>query len=150
MAVSSGIGIANVQLKFVDSFHQRDHLLVELPDSLVSKIQLLIDEKDPIIADKRPCFSIRGSEENEAVCCTEQETFSMRIAETSNSFLLIQEEKIIPEGELAKPKTWLIHDNLSSYIELVRVTPRIEEIPNLLEHFLYKGPDHEQQHKSKV
>jgi sister chromatid cohesion protein DCC1 len=105
--------------------------------------------KDPILVNG-PYFSIRGNEKNEAISCAEQETFSMRLAETSNSLLLIQEEKIILEGEFAKPKTWLIHDNLSSYIELIRVTSRIEGIPNLLEHFLYNGPDHEQQQNFEV
>ena len=137
----------NVSLKFVDNFRQGDHLLVELPDSLVSKIQLLIEEKDSVLAN-RPCFSIRGSEEDEAVCCTEHETFSMRIAETSNSFLLVQEEKTVSEVEVAKSKTWLIHDNISSYIELVRITPPIEGISKLMENSLYKGPDHEQQQQS--
>jgi sister chromatid cohesion protein DCC1 len=133
----------NVSLKFSSHFQQESYILVEIPDALAAQIQTISANKNHH-HETRSCFVIRGNEEDEVVCCTTHQTFCMRSAETSNSFLLAEIEGLADRNNLTKTTTWRIRDNLSSYLELIQITPRLEKLSKLLEVSLYKGPEYEQ------
>eukprot|EP00794_Sanderia_malayensis_P004537 gene4537-5134_t len=92
---------------------------------------------------------IRGDESEEAVLCTETETFEVKAADTSNLLTLIPDLKTPKsadfESELDIHKINIVQ-NLFSYFELKKIRPRLQKLKYLLEKTKYAGPENEEQH----
>ncbi|XP_071449471.1 sister chromatid cohesion protein DCC1 [Hetaerina americana] len=93
-------------------------------------------------------FVIRGLEEDEAVLCSEDATYEIRGAETSNSLLLIPGLRLpddmrdsTGENRIVEGKT--VVSVIHNYYELRRCQPRVNKIPHLLESSVYRGRERE-------
>jgi len=134
-----------------------------------SNIKLI--ELPPIVADelfRSGKVVIKGKANDEAVLCTSTHTFALKLAKTSNSLLVINQEsednkendssksnsstkmdtdKIVESflGEPEKPvqKQRTITANLSSYFELVEIKPKLNRLKELLAQHYFKGESYE-------
>jgi len=90
--------------------------LVELPRELE---ELLCDPEN-----NAQTFVIKGAgKENCAVLCTSNTTYTMRKAESSNAYLLMN---------LMEDDSLVIRGELYEYYELIKSTPRVQELRGLL------------------
>eukprot|EP01112_Ceratiomyxa_fruticulosa_P023030 TRINITY_DN8644_c0_g1_i3.p1 TRINITY_DN8644_c0_g1~~TRINITY_DN8644_c0_g1_i3.p1 ORF type:complete len:412 (+),score=86.80 TRINITY_DN8644_c0_g1_i3:232-1467(+) len=94
--------------------------LLEVPESLLEEIK-----KD------NKTVSIKGNPNDEAVLCTSEHTYSLKLAESSNSMLLIP-GKLIQENE----RQYIV-GTLSSHFELIEIAPRLKALRDFLSEHLY-------------
>lgn len=94
-------------------------------------------------ANRQNSIVIKGLADDEAVLCTESKTFIVRQVNTSNSLMLVNKDSISDQH--------VIHDNVSSTIELLPCVARLGRIDELLRESSYSGSQNEQEIiKSKV
>lgn len=89
---------------------------------------------------------INGRHHDEAVLCTESRTYALREVSQSNSLLLCSINRGHPDGTEKRDKapTLVLHNNISSLLEMAPVVPRLERISSLLKDSMYAGDDAEQ------
>ncbi|CAH3173248.1 unnamed protein product [Porites lobata] len=91
--------------------------------------------------------TIRGDHQDEAVLCTEKATFDLKMADTSNSLLLVPECILFKDEEFQSEVSPLVFREVSSchttYFEVKHSRPRLEKLKYLLSENLYKGPENE-------
>uniref|UniRef100_H2ZPM6 Sister chromatid cohesion protein DCC1 n=1 Tax=Ciona savignyi TaxID=51511 RepID=H2ZPM6_CIOSA len=97
---------------------------------------------------------IRGNEDDSAVLCTDDSTYNIKRALTSNKMLLIpectREKEQMPElfssgkDEEIVPLHRDVVGWSSEYLELKRIHPQTTRLVDLLKQNYYKGPQHEQ------
>ncbi|KAK2562299.1 Sister chromatid cohesion protein DCC1 [Acropora cervicornis] len=92
--------------------------------------------------------TIRGDHQDEAVLCTDKETYDLKVADTSNSLLLVP-DCVLPKDEAFKSEVSpLVFREVSScyttYFELKQRRPKLEKLKFLLVGDLYKGPENEE------
>lgn len=82
-------------------------------------------------------LAVKGNATEEAVLCTASQTYTLRLAESSNTLLLTPGEmpKAAPKGE---PVTFSISASASAYFELLPTAPRTSALPELLAACPYK------------
>ncbi|KAG0234805.1 hypothetical protein BGW41_000984 [Actinomortierella wolfii] len=136
---------------FASDFAQSTFSLVDIPKGLEKYIE---DQETNLI------FQLRGLEQDTAVLCTRDKTFSVQRAHTSNTLIPISslypddEDALIEqrpwlndgkgtastEGNLQKQKTTIVAvDMLESTLELVPLAPRLDRLAELLGKALYEG-----------
>ncbi|KAG8224558.1 hypothetical protein J437_LFUL002162, partial [Ladona fulva] len=98
---------------------------------------------------------IRGAEDDEAVLCTEDTTYEIRGAETSNSLLLLPDllladDMNAEEGENRILKEKMVLSVVHNYYELRKCIPRTNKIPHLLEGSSFRGKEHENESSMKL
>ena len=92
--------------------------------------------------DGFPMVSIKGSNTSEAVLCDGENTYTMKLAETSNTNLLINPMK-------QDEKTITASAQLFSLLELYKASPNFQELLNLLSKSPYKGREYETESSQK-
>ena len=117
---------------------REDYKLLELPCSVLDSFQ----NGESIV--------IRGELQDEAVLCTEKETFDLKLADTSNTLLLTPNTLLpkTPEFECSER----IRENeicgcISVYYELRHRQPKLQKLRKLLEETAYKGKGFEKKMK---
>ena len=96
---------------------------------------------------------LRGTESDNAMCCTSNATFSFKVAEISNPLLI--------SPDLAMPKTIDPHSARqmrqvsisfmsNSYFVLEKDRPKLQKLRNLLEMNLYVGKSADENDAKKV
>ncbi|XP_046384784.1 sister chromatid cohesion protein DCC1 [Ischnura elegans] len=143
--VSSVIALAKLDEKdlkpvsqalfFVEDDEESDFKILELNKELLECVQ------------EGKSLVIRGLEDDEAVLCTDDATYEIRGAETSNSMLLIP-ELIFPDDVPNSLEERIIEEKtvisvIHNYFELRRCQPRVNKIARLLESSVYRGKEHE-------
>ncbi|CDH56626.1 sister chromatid cohesion protein dcc1-like [Lichtheimia corymbifera JMRC:FSU:9682] len=95
--------------------------------------KLLELSNETVAASLEQCgkLVIKGQREDEAVLCTDNQTYSLHEAPTSNSLLLAT-----PQDD----ETMNVVDDLSYIIEIKPCLPRLERITTLLQSTMYAGP----------
>lgn len=80
---------------------------------------------------------IKGLADDEAVLCTESKTFIVRQVNTSNSLVLTNKDPISDQH--------IVHDDISSTIELLPCVARLGRIDELLRDSSYSGHENERE-----
>ncbi|KAK8400509.1 hypothetical protein O3P69_003283 [Scylla paramamosain] len=121
------------------------------PDFLPEQDNVLLIELDKNLLNlfkEGQSAVLRGDPQESAVLCTNDKTFEVRGAVTSNSVLLVPELFVPSETE---GKQTLVHREVSSihhsYLEVVPCKPRLHKLRRLLEECPYEGSD--ENHPSK-
>lgn len=114
-------------VRFGSGFHDGGGLkLLELPETVLQNLIGEAGEIDPM------CFKGEGADS--LVFCTERQTFTVKVADTSNALFLA-----VPQaGDSLE-----IQGLTSQYYELVETTPRVEQLAALLDAAVYGGPAEE-------
>ncbi|XP_062320845.1 sister chromatid cohesion protein DCC1 [Osmerus eperlanus] len=121
-------------LSFGDSISSTDYCLMELDDTLCKHIE------------SGKSLVIRGDKDERAVLCSEDQTYDLKIADTSNLLLLVPGCKT-PEQLVAcadSETSQLVHAQIwglsNSYWELRKQRPRLKKLKKLLMENPYEGP----------
>lgn len=121
-------------LSFGNSVSSTDYCLMELDDSLCK----LIESGKSLV--------IRGDKDERAVLCSEDQTYDLKIADTSNLLLFVPGCQT-PDQLAARPDSaisQLVHAQVwgfsNSYWELKRLRPRLKKLKKLLMESPYEGP----------
>ncbi|NXO04061.1 DCC1 protein, partial [Rhinopomastus cyanomelas] len=88
---------------------------------------------------------IRGEKDEQAVLCSQDKTYDMKIADTSNMLLFIPNCKTPEELQAAAASCDIIHSQIAGfsnhYWELRRCRPKLKKLRKLLMEDPYEGPD---------
>merc|ERR1740130_92951 len=116
-------------LHFAESFTDTSVKLFEVDDTVLE--ELLADGGS---------LAIKGNPNEEAVLCTATRTYLLRLAESSNTLLLMPGQ--LPKAPPAEgpPATITISSSASAYYELVPTAPRASALPELLALCPYRAP----------
>ncbi|XP_029599933.1 sister chromatid cohesion protein DCC1 [Salmo trutta] len=120
-------------LTFGESVSSGDYFLMELDDTLCKHIE----------AGKS--LVIRGDQDERAVLCSEDETYDLKIADTSNLLLLVP-GCLTPDQLTAdnQASSQLVHAQIwgfsNSYWELRKRHPKLKKLKKLLMENPYEGP----------
>lgn len=121
-------------LSFGSSISSTDYCLMELDDSLCK----LIESGKSLV--------IRGDKDERAVLCSEDQTYDLKVADTSNLLLFVPGCQT-PDQLTTRPDSGvsqLVHAQVwgfsSSYWELKRQRPRLKKLKKLLMESPYEGP----------
>ncbi|XP_041104562.1 sister chromatid cohesion protein DCC1 isoform X1 [Polyodon spathula] len=127
-------------LSFGENVSSGDYCLMELDDTLCKHIE----------AGKS--LVIRGDKDEHAVLCSEDKTYDLKIADTSNLLLFIPDCKTPDHFPEDLPCQNLIQSQISgfssSYWELRRCRPKVKKLKKLLMDNTYEGPDGENEKNS--
>lgn len=130
-------------LAFSETFTSGDYSLMELDDALCKELEA------------GGSFVIRGDKEDHAVLCSQNKTYDLKIADTSNLLLLIPDGKttvdLPPADQL--PLNVLsteIAGFANHYWELRRCRPKLKKLKKLLQENPYEGPENEQDPSASV
>ncbi|KAA0703087.1 Sister chromatid cohesion protein DCC1 [Triplophysa tibetana] len=121
-------------LTFGDNVSSGDYCLMELDETLCKHIE----------AGKS--LIIRGDKDEHAVLCSDDKTYDMKIADTSNLLLFLPECKTPEQQTLPDNKVspQLVHAQIwgfsNCYWELRRHKPKLKKLKNLLMENPYNGP----------
>ncbi|XP_078072639.1 sister chromatid cohesion protein DCC1 isoform X2 [Mustelus asterias] len=127
-------------LSFSDSFSSEDYCLLEVDDALCKYIE------------SGQSLTIRGDLDEHAVLCSEDKTYDLKIADTSN-MLLITPDCRTPDQLTSDSSTeQLIHCQIygfaKSYWELKKSRPKLKKLKKLLMENQYEGPSGEKERSS--
>ncbi|KAJ8291056.1 hypothetical protein GJAV_G00020880, partial [Gymnothorax javanicus] len=119
-------------LTFGEHVSSGDYCLMELDDKLCKHIE------------SGRSLVIRGDKDEHAVVCTEDETYDLKIADTSNLLLLIPGCKTPDQLPGDQGGRHLIHSEIwgfsNSYWEVRRQRPKLKKLKKLLMESPYEGP----------
>ncbi|KAL0141057.1 sister chromatid cohesion protein DCC1 [Mucor lusitanicus] len=118
--------MASSKLVYKDKFEKNAYALVELgTPELLEAFESGID------------IVIKGLADDEAVLCTESKTYIVRQVNTSNSLLLTTKDPVSDQH--------IVHDDVSSTIELLPCIARLSRIDELLRESSYSGSQNERE-----
>uniref|UniRef100_A0A8C5N951 Sister chromatid cohesion protein DCC1 n=1 Tax=Gouania willdenowi TaxID=441366 RepID=A0A8C5N951_GOUWI len=114
-------------LSFGDTVSSADYCLMELDDTLCKHIEA------------GHSLVIRGDKDERAVLCTEDKTYDLKIADTSNLLLFVPGCKTSDQltDVQESPQIWGF---CSNYWELRKQRPRLKKLKKLLMENPYEGP----------
>lgn len=98
------------------------------------------EEDEDEISRSRPTLCIKGRQADEAVLCTDTQTYMVRQVTQSNSLLLCTLEGKEGDSNTANVS---VRDNIVQILELVPIVARVSRLTSLLEHSTYSGEDEE-------
>ncbi|ORX47534.1 hypothetical protein BCR36DRAFT_355504 [Piromyces finnis] len=132
----------NIKLIFSDDFKQDAFKIIELTKELADELE---ENKE----NTKMVF--RGLPDDEAVFCTNNKTYQIKHVQTTNMMLLLYPEQVkeqddsmdINNSTSNKYFFYSIKDNISSYYELIKISPRIKKLHMILSDTKYHGPDEE-------
>ncbi|XP_022802087.1 sister chromatid cohesion protein DCC1-like [Stylophora pistillata] len=123
-------------LLFSSTCNANKYKLLELPPGLLDTLQV------------GNSVAIRGDKEDDAVLCTDKVTFDLRLADTSNSLLLVPQCNFSTDEEFKEEGSPLVLREVASshtkYFEVKQCRPRLERLQRLLAANLYKGTENEE------
>ncbi|XP_078396277.1 sister chromatid cohesion protein DCC1 isoform X2 [Cetorhinus maximus] len=127
-------------LSFSDSFSSEDYCLLELDDTLCKYVE------------SGQSLTIRGDADEHAVLCSEDKTYDLKIADTSNMLLIIPDCRTPDQLTSDSSTDHLIHCQIygfaKSYWELKRSRPKLKKLKKLLMENQYEGPSSEKERSS--
>nr|XP_005908734.1 PREDICTED: sister chromatid cohesion protein DCC1 [Bos mutus] len=99
-----------------------------------------------------PSLVIRGDKDEQAVLCSEDKTYDLKVADTSNMLLFIPGCKIPEQLKMEETHGNIIHTEIfgfsNNYWELRRCRPKLKKLKKLLMENTYEGPDSEKEKDS--
>ncbi|TRZ04455.1 hypothetical protein DNTS_025560 [Danionella cerebrum] len=119
-------------LSFGESVSSGDYFLMELDETLCKHIEA------------GQSLTIRGDKDEHAVLCSENKTYDLKIADTSNVLLFVPECKTPDQLQDSTAHHQLMHAQIwgfsNCYWELRRQRPRLKKLKRLLMENPYNGP----------
>ncbi|KAM7075501.1 sister chromatid cohesion protein DCC1 isoform 2-T2 [Molossus nigricans] len=98
------------------------------------------------------CMVIRGDKDEQAVLCSKDKTYDLKIADTSNMLLLIPGCKTPDQLKMEETHCNIIHPEIfgfsNNYWELRRCRPKLKKLKRLLMENTYEGPDSQKEKDS--
>ncbi|XP_036119684.1 sister chromatid cohesion protein DCC1 [Molossus molossus] len=95
---------------------------------------------------------IRGDKDEQAVLCSKDKTYDLKIADTSNMLLLIPGCKTPDQLKMEETHCNIIHPEIfgfsNNYWELRRCRPKLKKLKRLLMENTYEGPDSQKEKDS--
>ncbi|XP_068381669.1 sister chromatid cohesion protein DCC1 isoform X2 [Eschrichtius robustus] len=95
---------------------------------------------------------IRGDKDENAVLCSKDKTYDMKIADTSNMLLFIPGCKTPDQMKMEETHCNIIHTEIfgfsNNYWELRRCRPKLKKLKKLLMENTYEGPDSQKEKDS--
>ncbi|XP_073446338.1 sister chromatid cohesion protein DCC1 isoform X2 [Dendrobates tinctorius] len=129
-------------LTFSETFAAGDYSLMELDDPLCKEIEV------------GGSLVIRGDKGDHAVLCSQNKTYDLKIADTSNLLLFIPDGKtpdLLPNDKLPLSiASCEIAGFSNHYWELRRCRPKLKRLKKLLLENVYEGPENEQDASASV
>ncbi|XP_077127514.1 sister chromatid cohesion protein DCC1 isoform X1 [Ranitomeya variabilis] len=129
-------------LTFSASFSAGDYSLIELDETLCAEMEA------------GGSLVIRGDQGDHAVLCSQNQTYDLKIADTSNLLLFIPEGKtpdLLPNDQLPLSiASCEIAGFSNHYWELRRCRPKLKRLKKLLLENVYEGPENEQDASASV
>ncbi|KAM8785035.1 sister chromatid cohesion protein DCC1 isoform 1-T1 [Rhynchonycteris naso] len=96
---------------------------------------------------------IRGDKDEQAVLCSKDKTYDLKVADTSNMLLLIPGCKTPDQLRMEETPCNIIHTEIfgfsNNYWELRRCRPKLKKLKRLLMQNTYEGPDSQKENDSK-
>uniref|UniRef100_T1IL49 Sister chromatid cohesion protein DCC1 n=1 Tax=Strigamia maritima TaxID=126957 RepID=T1IL49_STRMM len=145
--VTNSIELAKLNESDLERISQPIFLSAELGNENVKLLEIDNEILSYLNTGKRLVF--RGSTTDFAVLCTENETYEVKEAETSNSMLLIPslnlptKERSAGSRELHAKEAKLVVEIHRKYLELRRCNPRLSKLNKLLMENVYRGREYE-------
>ncbi|XP_008836202.1 sister chromatid cohesion protein DCC1 [Nannospalax galili] len=95
---------------------------------------------------------IRGDKEEQAVLCSKDKTYDLKIADTSNMLLFIPGCKTPDQLKMEETQPDIVHPEIfgfsNNYWELRRCRPKLKKLRKLLMENTYEGPDSQKEEDS--
>ncbi|XP_026249673.2 sister chromatid cohesion protein DCC1 [Urocitellus parryii] len=95
---------------------------------------------------------IRGDKDEQAVLCSKDKTYDLKIADTSNMLLFIPGCKTPDQLKMEETQCNIIHTEIfgfsNNYWELRRCRPKLKKLKKLLMENTYEGPDSQKEEDS--
>eukprot|EP00123_Amoebidium_parasiticum_P020854 comp57646_c0_seq1/m.47810 comp57646_c0_seq1/g.47810 ORF comp57646_c0_seq1/g.47810 comp57646_c0_seq1/m.47810 type:complete len:385 (-) comp57646_c0_seq1:616-1770(-) len=115
-------------LRFNQDYLEPNFILMALPKELAKEVDNITGL----------CF--RGDEADVAVLCTENTTYEVKVAETSNALLVLAPEEM---GTVEEKETVIqpVRTTAKWYLELKKISPRLDKLRSLLTEAPYAGPE---------
>uniref|UniRef100_UPI00398F67C1 sister chromatid cohesion protein DCC1 n=1 Tax=Pristiophorus japonicus TaxID=55135 RepID=UPI00398F67C1 len=127
-------------MSFSDSVSSGDYCLMELDETLCKYIE------------SGQSLIIRGDKDEHAVLCSEDKTYNLKMADTSNMLLIIPDCRTPDQLPSDSSTEHLIHCQIygfaKSYWELKRSRPKLRKLKKLLMENQYEGPFIEKERSS--
>ncbi|XP_005994610.1 sister chromatid cohesion protein DCC1 [Latimeria chalumnae] len=127
-------------LTFSDNVTSGEYCLMELDEAICKHVE------------SGKSLVIRGEKDEHAVLCSEDKTYDLKIADTSNLLLFIPNCKTpdqLPDNQSSQV---LVHSQIygfaNSYWELRRCRPKTKKLKKVLMENLYEGPESDQEKNS--
>ncbi|XP_075684089.1 sister chromatid cohesion protein DCC1 isoform X2 [Rhinoderma darwinii] len=129
-------------LTFSETFASGEYSLMELDDALCKEIET------------GGSLVIRGDKGDHAVLCSQNKTYDLKFADTSNLLLFLPDGKtadLLPDDELPLSIAPCEISGFSNYYwELRRCRPKMKKLKKLLLENPYEGPENEQDTSASV
>ncbi|XP_052519830.1 sister chromatid cohesion protein DCC1-like [Budorcas taxicolor] len=97
-------------------------------------------------------LEIRGDKDEQAVLCSEDKTYDLKVADTSNMLFFIPGCKIPEQLKMEETHSNIIHTEIfgfsNNYWELRRCRPKLKKLKKLLMENTYEGPGSEKEKDS--
>jgi len=87
-------------------------------------------------------ITIKGNPDDEAIACTEKQTYLLRQADVSNSMVIV-DRNASRSNATEQGGDWVALSCLGSYFELQPTAPRIERLRALLLERPFRGLEHD-------
>ncbi|XP_044277436.1 sister chromatid cohesion protein DCC1 [Varanus komodoensis] len=127
-------------LSFCAQEDAADHYLLQLEPELCAELEA------------GHSLVIRGDREEHAVLCSKDKTYDMKIADTSNTLLIIPTCKTTEQLSACDSTSNILHTQIAGFSktfwELRRCQPKLKKLKKLLMENPYEGPDSEQERTS--
>ncbi|KAI9014689.1 sister chromatid cohesion protein Dcc1 [Gaertneriomyces semiglobifer] len=130
----------SLDVKFSESSNEDAgrYMLMELPKAIADQIASELSDG----CDTPLSLTIRGNDNDEAVICTPNQTYTVRSVQSSNALLIAAPSE-------AMSRTYEVQTALSCYHELSLTRPRLDRLRSLLSQSYYTGPVDESRNVGK-
>nr|CAG4641869.1 EOG090X09TV [Eurycercus lamellatus] len=127
---------------------KESHVLRFIPQIVdLKEVKLLEVSKETLQYLKNgESLYIKGNDSAHAVICTNNATFELKEAETSNSMLLmptLSQSEVVEETENRILKNQEVHGVYHTYYEMKPTKPKLQSLRNALAQYPYKGKNSE-------
>jgi len=121
------------RVSFDEQFSSSDYRLLEVPENVLKEIEEEQSETEVY------CF--KGKLSDEAVFCTKNKTFSVKLVESTNTLFLLDEKPPIEENLFDSRRNSIeIIGSCSYHYELNEINPKLQDLRKLLSEKSYSGP----------
>jgi len=119
-------------LTYANDWTNGEYKLLELPTKLVEVLK---------VGDR---LTVRGDDDDEAVLCTNKETYSLKFADTSNALLLVPDLSTNKSPDFGEDTSLVKREVVASFdtaFEIKPVRAKLERLKHALDACAYRGRD---------
>nr|CAG4641035.1 EOG090X09TV [Eulimnadia texana] len=133
--------------KLTEKELKKESYVLDLSSSMMDKKQYkLFEVTKPLLEylNRGESLIIRGLEDDSAVVCTNDNTYDVKEAETSNSILLmplLKDARVVEEDDKRTLLQQTVAGIYHTYFELKPLRPKLQRLRSLLREHAYRGRD---------